>query len=79
VDELRWVAPVRPGDELHLRVTVAEARQSRSRPDRGIVRSNIEVLNQRGEVVMTVSALNFILRRPADGQGDARAPRSSPT
>ena len=64
VDELRWLAPVRPGDEISLRVTVAEARPSRSKPDRGIVRSKVEVLNQRGEVVMTVSALNFILRRP---------------
>jgi len=63
VDELRWLLPVRPGDEISLRVTVAEARRLRSKPDRGIVRSNVEVLNQRGEVVMTVSALNFILCR----------------
>lgn len=63
VDELRWLLPVRPGDELHLRITVAEARRSRSRPDRGIVRSNVEVLNQRNEVVMTVSAMNFFLCR----------------
>lgn len=64
VDELRWLLPVRPGDELHLRVMVAEARRLRSKPDRGIVRSNVEVLNQHGQVVMTVSALNFILCRP---------------
>ncbi|MBV9108083.1 MAG: acyl dehydratase, partial [Gemmatimonadetes bacterium] len=63
VDDLRWLLPVRPGDELSLRVTVAEARRSRTKPDRGIVRSNVEVLNQRGEVVMTVSALNFFLCR----------------
>jgi acyl dehydratase len=63
VDDLRWLLPVRPGDELSLRVTVAEARRSRSKPDRGIVRSDVEVLNQRGEVVMTVSALNFFLCR----------------
>lgn len=63
VDDLRWLLPVRPGDELSLRVTVAEARLSRSKPDRGIVRSNVEVLNQRGEVVMAVSALNFFLCR----------------
>lgn len=65
VDELRWVLPVRPGDVLSLRVTVADARLSRSKPDRGIVRSAIEVLNQRGEVVMTVTAINFFLTRPA--------------
>ena len=64
VDELRWLLPVRPGDALSIRVTVAEARRSRSKPDRGIVRSAVEVLNQRGEVVMTTAALNFILCRP---------------
>lgn len=69
VDELRWIRPVRPGDELSLRVTVAEARLSRTRPDRGIVRSKVEVLNQRGEVVMTVSALNFFLRRETAAPG----------
>ncbi|HEU0054425.1 MAG TPA: MaoC family dehydratase [Longimicrobium sp.] len=63
VDELRWTRPVRPGDRLWIRVTVLEARASRSKPDRGIVRSAVEMLNQRGEVVMTVSALNFFLRR----------------
>lgn len=63
IDNLRWLLPVRPGDELSLRVTVAEARRSRSKPDRGLVRSGVEVLNQRGEVVMTLSALNFFLCR----------------
>jgi acyl dehydratase len=65
VDDLRWLQPVRPGDELSLRVTVAEARRLRSKPDRGLVRSDVEVLNQRGEVVMTLSALNFFLCRDA--------------
>lgn len=60
VDELRWLKPVRPGDELTLRVTVAEASRSRSKPDRGILRSYIEMLNQDGEVVMTMMALNVV-------------------
>ena len=67
VDELRWLLPVRPGDALSLRVTVLEARPSRTKPDRGIVRSAVEVLNQRGEVVMTVTATNFFLRRGTHG------------
>jgi acyl dehydratase len=67
VDELRWLLPVRPGDALSIRVTVVEARRSRSKPDRGIVRSAVEVLNQRGEVVMTVTALNFLRTRPEGG------------
>ena len=63
VDELRWKQPVRPGDELSIRVTVVEARRSNSKPDRGIVRSFIEVLNQNHEVVMSMSALNLLLCR----------------
>jgi len=70
VDELRWLLPVRPGDELSLRITVVDARPSRSKPDRGIVRSAVEVLNQRREGVMTATAINFFLRRAAEG-GDA--------
>ena len=60
VDELRWLKPVRPGDTLRIRVTVTEARRSRSKPDRGIVRTLIEVLNQRGETVMTMNAMNLL-------------------
>ena len=60
VDELRWLKPVRPGDLLSVRVTILETTPSRSKPDRGIVRSFIEVLNQQREVVMSMKALNFI-------------------
>ncbi|MBI4962207.1 MAG: MaoC family dehydratase [Desulfomonile tiedjei] len=60
VDELRWLKPVYPGDRLSARVTVTEATRSRSKPDRGIVRSYIEVLNQRNDIVMTMKALNII-------------------
>jgi acyl dehydratase len=60
VDEVRWLNPVRPGDALSLRVTVLETNRSRSKPDRGIVRSFAEVLNQRREVVMSLKAVNFL-------------------
>ncbi|MBZ4014580.1 MaoC family dehydratase [Streptomyces purpurogeneiscleroticus] len=65
VDELRWVQPVRPGDALSIRTTILDARVSRSKPDRGIVRTGIEVLNQRDEPVLTLTAMNFFARRPA--------------
>ncbi|MBM4327228.1 MAG: MaoC family dehydratase [Deltaproteobacteria bacterium] len=65
VDELRWLKPVYPGDELSARVTILEATRSRSKPDRGIIRSYIEVLNQRGEAVMTMKGVNFLLCRDA--------------
>ena len=60
VDELRWTQPVRPGDRLSLRITVVEARRSSSKPDRGLIRSAIEVINQEGSVVMTMVAMNLL-------------------
>ena len=64
IDELRWPKPVRPGDTLTVRLTVLETTASRSKPDRGIVRSLMEVLNQHGEIVMTTKGVNFVERRP---------------
>ncbi len=64
IDELRWLKPVRPGDTLTARLTVLETKASRSKPDRGIVRSLTEMLNQHGEVVMTTTGVNFFSRRP---------------
>src|SRR5688572_26527009 len=62
-DAIRWDKPVFPGDELSVRATVMEARRSESRPDRGIVRTFIEVLNQKREVVMSLKMVNFVKRR----------------
>ena len=60
IDELRWTQPVRPGDTLSIRVSVIEANRSRSKPDRGMVRSLVEVLNQDGQVVMSLKAMNML-------------------
>jgi acyl dehydratase len=54
VDQLRWLQPVRPGNRLHVRVTVLEARRSQSKPDRGVITLLQEVMNQSGEVVMSL-------------------------
>jgi acyl dehydratase len=62
-DELRWGKPVYPGDDLTVRVTVLEARVSQSKPDRGIIQSFIEVLNQHREVVMSLKMVNFVRTR----------------
>ncbi len=70
IDELRWLKPVRPGDSLRARVTVLEANRSRSKPDRGMVRTSIEVINQRDEVVMTMFAMNLFRCRDG-GRGAA--------
>jgi acyl dehydratase len=64
IENLRWLKPVRPGDTLQGKFTVLEARLTRSRPDWGLVRSRGEMVNQEGEVVMQLEAVNFFARRP---------------
>jgi acyl dehydratase len=65
VEEMRWVAPVRPGDSLRTEAEILHVRLSASRPDFGVVRSRTTVYNQRNEVVMR-SVVNFLapLRHP---------------
>jgi acyl dehydratase len=65
IDQLRWLRPVRPGDELTLRATVEEARLSRSKPDRGVVTTRIEMVDPSGEAVLRMTAMNLVLARPA--------------
>jgi acyl dehydratase len=65
LDEIRWKAPVRPGDTLHVVADVLDVRASTSKPDRGIVRIRYAALNQRGEVVMTLIGHQLLRRRPA--------------
>lgn len=57
---IRWIRPVRPGDELSIRVTILKATRSRSKPDRGIVRAFVETMNGHGEVVMTRIAAGIL-------------------
>jgi acyl dehydratase len=64
VDELRWLVPVRPGDTLSIQVSVLEARPSRSKPDRGLMRFKVEATNQDGVLAMTLVGLAFIRRQP---------------
>lgn len=63
VDELRWLAPVRPGDKLSVRVSILETKRSSSKPDRGVVRSLVEVLNQDMTMVMSWKGLGIFLCR----------------
>jgi acyl dehydratase len=46
-------------------VRIVEARVSRSQPERGILRTFVEVLNQNDETVMTLRPVNLLRRRPA--------------
>ena len=66
VDELRWPAPVRPGDTLRLRATIEQTRPSRSKPDRGLVHTRGELIRQGdGQVVLSLTAVNLLLLRPS--------------
>lgn len=67
MDEVRWTAPVKPGDTIRTVVEVIEARESRSKPDRGTVRFQFTVHNQRDETVMTYQAITIIRKRPDSG------------
>jgi acyl dehydratase len=65
VDELRWIKPVRPGDSLSIRVTVLDSRRSQSKPQLGMVRVLIEVMNQNNELVMSLKPMNLLRCRTA--------------
>jgi acyl dehydratase len=65
VEELRWLAPVRPGDVLTARSRVAEAWPSETNPRRGTIVGEHEFVNQDGEVVMRMRARGHLARRPS--------------
>jgi acyl dehydratase len=64
IEELRWLAPVRPGDTLHGRLTVLETTPSERRPDRGTVRIRGEMVNQEGVTVLSMVSRGHFGRRP---------------
>lgn len=62
-ENLRFTGPVRPGDTIRARIKVLEKRET-SRPDRGIMKRQLQVLNQRGEVVQEGIQTFLLKRRP---------------
>lgn len=72
--EIAWPRPTRPGDELQVVSEVTEITPSRTKPDRGIVVLRNETRNQRGEVVLVLTAKLVVPRKP-----QASASRSNPT
>lgn len=69
IDELRWKQVVRPGDALRTTREIVEVRRSASRPDRGVIRTRVTVLNQRDETVMTYYALGQVRARGPAAEG----------
>lgn len=65
IEELRWLAPVRPGDTLSGRLTVLEVTPSATKPDRGTIRIRGEMVNQDGVTVMAMTSRGHFGRRAA--------------
>ena len=63
LENIRWLKPVRPGDTLHLRTVVLEARPLDSKPHVGLIRTRWEMLNQNNEEVMQMEGYGMFLRR----------------
>jgi acyl dehydratase len=74
VDELRWLAPVRPGDTIRVEIGVTKTRLS-SKGDRGYVHVEYRVKNQRDETVMTMDGVQIIAKRGREN-ADATLPQS---
>ena len=53
IDELKWIKPVYPGDEILIEMEMLSKRRMKSRPDMGLTRSQNRVYNQDDELVMT--------------------------
>src|SRR3954466_14529778 len=64
IDELRWLKPVRPGDTLKARLTVASVKPSQKHPNRGTVFTLGEMFNQAGARVMFIRSSGMFARRP---------------
>jgi acyl dehydratase len=64
-EEIRWPAPVRPGDALRVESEVLELRPSKSHPGRGLVRVRNTTRNQDSEPVMIMVVTMIVPRRPS--------------
>lgn len=63
VDDLRWTAPVRPGDTLSVREEVRDTRPAASDPELGLLRIELSVTNQAGDQVLTMVWIDLVERR----------------
>ncbi len=66
IEEVRWLAPLRPGTTIRVRSTVLDSRASKSRPEMGLTKMNFEVLDDADAVLMTLITTFMLGRRHAD-------------
>jgi acyl dehydratase len=62
-EELRWPRPVRPGDELRVESLVLEKRESKSRPQQGLLKMRNTTINQHDEPVQLSVGTLIVPRR----------------
>ncbi|ATQ77518.1 dehydratase [Massilia violaceinigra] len=66
LDKVRWPQPVRAGDTLTVSYITTALKPSGSRPDRGVVWSTWQAVNQHGEVACTIEGMGMFGRRPKE-------------
>ncbi|MFC9789834.1 MaoC family dehydratase [Rhodococcus sp. NPDC127528] len=62
--DLKWPTPTRPGDILHVELTVTGVKVSRSNPTRGIVTTEHNTINQHGEIRQRTTARLLVFTQP---------------
>ena len=70
IDNLRWLAPLKPGDRVRCVITILENKPSGSRPDRGFLKARYAMLNQKDELLMSLELLQLLRRRPTSDKGE---------
>jgi acyl dehydratase len=73
IDGWKFTAPVFIGDTIHLELTIVSVRPSRSKPDRGVVERQFDLVNQRGEVVQSGRIDVLVRRDPSRSDGAEKA------
>jgi acyl dehydratase len=64
MDEVRFPKPVFHGDTLHMESEVVALRESKSRPDQGLVTFLHRAINQKGEIVASCKRTALMLKKP---------------
>ncbi len=62
-DDLKWLKPVRPGDTLRVRTEVVNKIRSKSRPTMGTIHGELQLFNQKDELVMTFNTIGMVLAK----------------
>ncbi|MFC1925484.1 MaoC family dehydratase [Chloroflexota bacterium] len=63
IDNVRFIAPVKPGDTIWVKTRIINKRESKSRPDRGPISLRHEISNQKSEQVCSFERTLMFLKR----------------